>query len=76
MFLFRKGERSDHEIHCQAAVKKGNKFFKLTNCDGRQIATGEIGYAEKEWREMFGFKRYYKFLKTAEAPEVEYFKTG
>ena len=55
MFLFRKGQSSDHENLCQAAVKASNKFFKLINCDGHQIAIGETGYAKMEWCKMFGF---------------------
>lgn len=77
MFLFRKGQSSEHEKLCQAAVKTGNKFFKLINCDGHQIAIGETGYAKMEWCKMFGFdiKHFHEVPGISESPDVEYFKT-
>ena len=79
MFLFRKGHSSEHEKLCQAAVKTGNKFFKLINCDGHQIAIGETGYAEMEWCKMFGFdiKIFHQVPGIAGnySPDVEYFRT-
>ena len=74
MFLFRKGEPAEHEKHCQAAVKSGNEFFKLTNCDERQIVTGEKGYEGMKWCEMFGYKPVHKFPEFADSSDVEYFQ--
>ena len=76
MYLFRKRESSKHEICCQAAVKAGNKFFMLTNCDGRHIEIGEKRYAGMKWCEMYGYKPVHKFPGFAESPGVEYFMTG
>ena len=75
MYLFRKGNSSEHENHCQAATKFGNKFFELTNCDGHRIITSipgkNPGYAKMKWLKMVGFKTGRKFSNMALYSDVE-----
>ena len=75
MLLFRKGSSSEHEKHCQAAVRTGNKFFKITNCNGSQLTVGDPKSSLSRWYKTFGAQQCDSFPQL-DSKIAEYFQSS
>ena len=74
MLPFRKKSSSGHDKKCQAAVKTGNKTFKIINCDGNQKIIGESNnHTNAKWYKTFVVKQC-ELLPELNSEMAEYFQ--